>query len=694
MTVTSQISRNDYNGNGVTTQFPVTFRFLQNSQIKVIRTIVATGVATTLTLDAAGADGYSVTGANLPSGGQVTLNVALPLGSRLSILRNVPVTQEIDYLPNDPFPAESHELGLDKLTMAIQQQSEISSRSITLPPQTVGVSTELPSPVPFNLIGWNPSGTAIINIQPPEIATVANGAVTDDSVASDAGINSTKLTYVSDEFGGTQRLVSSKLADIRSVKDHSSPTYPASASAAFQAAANLGGATRIPDGQYSISGITAGANYSYWDAGYSRDGAGLPLNLPGTQELWFNTSRMFYQARGGAYDDGVLRVQRDANYVGGGVNGYENCAAKMLLTTGASSASYESTLLTILDNNANTAAQNVAQHVQSHKRGTGSTWNFANECTDWTGNADPASGLIGIEQVMAANGTDANTNRVGLDIIASRPQESLVYTGATAEIGYGIRLTNQVADSALNKFVYGVFLKGYYRVSVIDTTQAVIDSGGAAVRMANGQLLSFTVNGDRTLRYDVAALRYRVGGSDVVTISDAGAVGFGAGVGEWSTFSTNTAILSTAGTQRLVVEPGAIRPASDNSTTSGNGANRWSVVYAATGTINTSDAREKTTVSVMTSDEIEAAKALSKEIGTYQWLASIKEKGDAARKHVGLTVQRAIEVMESHGLDPMAYGFICHDVLEDGDIYGFRYDQLNMFIARGFEARLSALEPK
>jgi hypothetical protein len=29
-----------------------------------------------------------------------------------------------------------------------------------------------------------------------------------------------------------------------------------------------------------------------------------------------------------------------------------------------------------------------------------------------------------------------------------------------------------------------------------------------------------------------------------------------------------------------------------------------------------------------------------------------------------------------------------------GNRYGFRYDQLNLFIARGFEARLSALEAK
>lgn len=149
----------------------------------------------------------------------------------------------------------------------------------------------------------------------------------------------------------------------------------------------------------------------------------------------------------------------------------------------------------------------------------------------------------------------------------------------------------------------------------------------------------------------------------------------------------------------------AMFPLPDASRSLGVGGFRWSVVFAATGTINTSDAREKTDVAPMTEAEIAAAKYLAKSIGTYRWLASIQEKGEGrARTHVGLTVQQAIEVMERHGLDPFAYAFICHDewgeehdaegnvMLEAGDRYAFRPDQLAMFIARGLEARISALE--
>lgn len=150
---------------------------------------------------------------------------------------------------------------------------------------------------------------------------------------------------------------------------------------------------------------------------------------------------------------------------------------------------------------------------------------------------------------------------------------------------------------------------------------------------------------------------------------------------------------------------GIVRPGSDNAYTLGAASYRWSTIYAATGTINTSDAREKTTIASLSEAELAAAKALASEIGTYQFLSAVEEKGaDTARLHVGMTVQRAMEIMTAQGLDPTRYGFICHDswdtetdqdgtvTLEAGDRYSFRPDELLLFIARGFDARLAALE--
>lgn len=190
--------------------------------------------------------------------------------------------------------------------------------------------------------------------------------------------------------------------------------------------------------------------------------------------------------------------------------------------------------------------------------------------------------------------------------------------------------------------------------------------------------------------------------------------------------------IATAGVQRLLVDAsGNHATGTDNAQTLGTAAKRWSTVYAGTGTINTSDAREKTSVTPLTADEIAFAVALSKEVGTYQFLESIAVKGDAARHHIGLTVQRAIEIAEEIGLNPFKYGFVCYDewpeiVIEHpavdevpgetddegntiqqgrpaqdawtevvqtaGSRYAFRYDQLSLFIAAGLNARLAALE--
>lgn len=110
---------------------------------------------------------------------------------------------------------------------------------------------------------------------------------------------------------------------------------------------------------------------------------------------------------------------------------------------------------------------------------------------------------------------------------------------------------------------------------------------------------------------------------------------------------------------------GNLLPGADNAQNIGSGSLRPATIYAASGTINTSDAREKTPVRSLNENELAAARELAREPGVYQFLASVAEKGeDGARLHIGMTVQRAIEIMESHGLDPLRYGFICHDVWE------------------------------
>lgn len=128
MTISTTASRISYNGNGVTVAFAFPYRFLQNADLVVIR-VAASGTETTLVL---GTD-YTVTGADDDAGGTVTCTTAPVTGSRLVIYRSMDITQEVDYITGDSFPAETHERALDRLTMIVQQQQDAIDRSAKLP---------------------------------------------------------------------------------------------------------------------------------------------------------------------------------------------------------------------------------------------------------------------------------------------------------------------------------------------------------------------------------------------------------------------------------------------------------------------------------------------------------------------------------------------------------------------------------
>jgi len=118
MTISTTSSRISYNGNGVTTIFAFPYRFLNQGHLVVV-SIDSLGAETVKTITTH----YTVSGAGDPAGGSVTMLTAPATGTRLVIYRDTDVTQETDYVSGDPFPAESHETALDKLTMIMQEKT-------------------------------------------------------------------------------------------------------------------------------------------------------------------------------------------------------------------------------------------------------------------------------------------------------------------------------------------------------------------------------------------------------------------------------------------------------------------------------------------------------------------------------------------------------------------------------------------
>ena len=139
MTVSTTIIKSSHNGNGSTTTFAYNFKiFADTDLVVIIRSAAGTETTKTLTTH------YTVAGVGDASGGSITFTSGnIPVsGETVVIRRNVPQTQAIDYIANDPFPAETNEEGLDRTTMIAQQVSEATDRSIKLSRTNTMTSTE------------------------------------------------------------------------------------------------------------------------------------------------------------------------------------------------------------------------------------------------------------------------------------------------------------------------------------------------------------------------------------------------------------------------------------------------------------------------------------------------------------------------------------------------------------------------
>ena len=137
MTVSSSTSKVSYNGNGSTTVFAYTFKVFDQDDLTVI-VRSSTGTETTQTITT----NYTVSGVGDANGGNVTMVTAPASGETLTILREQPLTQGLDLVPNDPFPAGSMEDSLDKLTFMVQTHEEEIARSIKASKTNTITSTE------------------------------------------------------------------------------------------------------------------------------------------------------------------------------------------------------------------------------------------------------------------------------------------------------------------------------------------------------------------------------------------------------------------------------------------------------------------------------------------------------------------------------------------------------------------------
>lgn len=165
-----------FSGNGSTTSFSFSFKTFSADHLLVKKTSSA-GVESNLALTT----DYTVTlnpDQDASPGGSITYPVSgspLAAGEKLTIIGSLDYEQTTDLLGGGAFNARVIEDTFDRTVIQIQQLEEKATRAMTLPVSATA-SPVLPSPNPNDLVGWNDTGSALVNRSPGDIATIVTHA--------------------------------------------------------------------------------------------------------------------------------------------------------------------------------------------------------------------------------------------------------------------------------------------------------------------------------------------------------------------------------------------------------------------------------------------------------------------------------------------------------------------------------------
>lgn len=161
----------------------------------------------------------------------------------------------------------------------------------------------------------------------------------------------------------------------------------------------------------------------------------------------------------------------------------------------------------------------------------------------------------------------------------------------------------------------------------------------------------------------------------------------------WLNVTRSGVTVSAVNFTGTIVSQGVVRPQADNVYALGASAQRWSVVYAATGTINTSDARMKTDAEAC---PLGLAFIRDLKPKLYRWIDGGGDPGKPGRRlHAGLIAQDVKAALDSAGVDCAMW--VLDDPEDPESAQSLRYDQ---FIAplvaavQQLATRVDALEAR
>lgn len=186
MTVQTEIKRVVQVGTGATKTFYFNATVQGLDDLKVY-TVTPAGVQTLQVRGGAATYDYVMTINSSTKFATVTLNNFLAAGYKVVILRGTPITQVVDYVEGDPFPAETHESALDKLTIIATQLQEQLDRSLQVVETSTVTGIRIAELQATKALVVNAAGTAIeMGPTTSDIASASANAATASAAAASA----------------------------------------------------------------------------------------------------------------------------------------------------------------------------------------------------------------------------------------------------------------------------------------------------------------------------------------------------------------------------------------------------------------------------------------------------------------------------------------------------------------------------
>lgn len=709
MLVDNDVYINKYVADGSTTEFPIAFPFLEASHIEVYTR---------------GEDGedilvdpstYTITGAGVEAGGELTFNTAPVTGTVIAIIRNVPITQLYAYTELDNFPAESHEDALAKLTMIDQQQAEILGRAVLVPV----TADETPEQLTEEIFQARDDASGYA-LDAAAYASSANNTLSSVISAGSAyvgQITSDGNSYLAQISSGG----SASLSDI------------SSAGNSYLTQISSGGSAQIVSigsaGSSYLNQVSSGGSAQIVSIGSAGDTVLANISSGGSAAVNSVTS------------EGNTQVARLEQYASGVIQNATSLYKVATITLSSNIAS-GSTITTPLVNGA-------ALSYWVGKDVLGLSYNgvelYKNLQYEEIG--DPNTVSYQIKTLMPMYAGDQLSFKIMTALVDSIVADPLQPDGTSIQIDsngkLSVVLTDQAItqaigytaanDSAVVKLTGSQTIRGektyndntYTHKALIfhsdgSGIQQNVNSafvrvlggagqnngaglwvmgkddtglpGGFRMRANNGSMSKdFQGKPDGTLTWNGLGFVYdngnqSIGGSkkfanSVIFDCAESHIADPIIVYRSEASENRCAVLranNQSGYNELMIgacdennsaprgvfvrnTSGAVtfRPDSDNSISLGEIIARWTAVYAVNGTIQTSDERQKTDIAKIPDTALDAW-------GTLDWKqfrlrSAVEKKGEKARFHTGMIAQRIDEAFKEHGLEARDYGFFCYD---------------------------------